>query len=128
MATYTPEQADAFADIKDAGASVTFSRITRGVYNPLTGDNGGTTTTATSVAIARVASRVSDVERVRALDLVNKRTVVLIVAGLALATANFRPLPDDVVAWAGEDFVVRDVSILAPDGVTPILYFVLAAR
>jgi hypothetical protein len=33
-----------------------------------------------------------------------------------------------VVAWAGEDFVVRDVSILAPDGVTPILYFVLAAR
>jgi hypothetical protein len=127
MATYTPEQADAFADIKDAGASVTFSRITRGVYNPLTGDNGGTTTTATSVAIARVQTG-SDVERVRALDLVNKRTVVLIVAGLALATANFRPLPDDVVAWAGEDFVVRDVSILAPDGVTPILYFVLAAR
>ena len=127
MATYTPEQADAFADIKDAGASVTFSRITRGVYNPLTGDNGGTTTTATSVAIARVQTG-SDVERVRALDLVNKRTVVLIVAGLALATANFRPLPDDVVAWAGEDFVVRDVSILSPDGVTPILYFVLAAR
>jgi hypothetical protein len=127
MATYTPEQADAFADIKDAGASVTFSRITRGVYNPLTGDNGGTTTTATSVAIARVQTG-SDVERVRALDLVNKRTIVLIVAGLALATANFRPLPDDVVAWAGEDFVVRDVSILAPDGVTPILYFVLAAR
>jgi hypothetical protein len=127
MATYTPEQADAFADIQDAGASVTFSRITRGVYNPLTGDNGGTTTTATSVAIARVQTG-SDVERVRALDLVNKRTIVLIVAGLALATANFRPLPDDVVAWAGEDFVVRDVSILAPDGVTPILYFVLAAR
>jgi hypothetical protein len=127
MATYTPEQADAFADIQDAGASVTFSRITRGVYNPLTGDNGGTTTTATSVAIARVQTG-SDVERVRALDLVNKRTVVLIVAGLALATANFRPLPDDVVAWSGEDFVVRDVSILAPDGVTPILYFVLAAR
>jgi hypothetical protein len=127
MATYTPEQADAFADIQDAGASVTFSRITRGVYNPLTGDNGGTTTTATSVAIARVQTG-SDVERVRALDLVNKRTIVLIVAGLALATANFRPLPDDVVAWSGEDFVVRDVSILAPDGVTPILYFVLAAR
>ena len=127
MATYTPEQADAFADIRDAGASVTFSRITRGVYNPLTGDNGGTTTTATSVAIARVPTG-SDVERVRALDLVNKRTVVLIVAGLALATATFRPVPDDVVTWSGEDFVVRDVSILAPDGVTPILYFVLAAR
>ena len=127
MATYTPEQADAFADIQDAGASVTFSRITRGVYNPLTGDNGGTTTTATSVAIARVPTG-SDVERVRALDLVNKRTVVLIVAGLALATASFRPIPDDVVTWSGEDFVVRDVSILAPDGVTPILYFVLAAR
>ena len=127
MATYTPEQADAFADIQDAGASVTFSRITRGVYNPLTGDNGGTTTTATSVAIARVPTG-SDVERVRALDLVNKRTVVLIVAGLALATASFRPVPDDVVTWSGEDFVVRDVSILAPDGVTPILYFVLAAR
>ena len=127
MATYTPEQTDAFADIKDAGASVTFSRITRGVYNPLTGDNGGTTTTATSVAIARVPTG-SDVERVRALDLVNKRTVVLIVAGLALATATFRPVPDDVVTWSGEDFVVRDVSILAPDGVTPILYFVLAAR
>ena len=127
MATYTPEQADAFADIQDAGASVTFSRITRGVYNPLTGDNGGTTTTATSVAIARVPTG-SDVERVRALDLVNKRTVVLIVAGLALATATFRPVPDDVVTWSGEDFVVRDVSILAPDGVTPILYFVLAAR
>lgn len=127
MPTYTPEQADAFADIKDAGGSVTFSRITRGVYNPLTGDNGGTTTTATSVAIARVPTG-SDVERVRALDLVNKRTVVLIVAGLALATATFRPVPDDVVSWSGEDFVVRDVSILAPDGVTPILYFVLAAR
>lgn len=125
--SYTADAVGAQNDLASAGSTVTFSRITRGVYNPLTGDNGGTTTTASSVAIARVP-RGADVERVRALDLVNKRTVVLIVAGLALASASFRPLPDDVVTWAGEDFIVRDVSSLAPDGVTPILYFVLAAR
>lgn len=125
--TYTADATGAAADLAAAGSTVTFSRAVRATYDPLTGANVATTTTASSVAIARVP-RGADVERVRALDLVNKRTVVLIVAGLALAAASYRPVPDDVVTWAGEDFVVRDVSPLSPDGVTPILYFVLAAR
>jgi hypothetical protein len=125
--TYAADAVAAAQDITAAGAAVTFTRTVRGGYNPLTGDNTSTVMSASSVAIARVP-RGADVERVRALDLVNKRTVVLLVAGLALASAAYRPLPDDVVTWAGEDFVVRDVSALGPDGALPILYFILAAR
>jgi hypothetical protein len=124
--SYGPDAVGAANDLAQAGASVTFTRTAQ-AYNPTTGANSGTATSASSVAIARVP-RGADVERLRALGLVNQRTIVLVVAGLALGAANFRPQPNDVVTWAGEEYTARDVSVLGPDGATPILYFVIASR
>jgi hypothetical protein len=123
--TYLADAQGAQADIADAGAAVTFTRATKSGYDPVTGASSSTVTTATSVAIAKVP-RGADAERIRGLSLVGKRTVVLLVAGLRLAA--YVPQADDVVTWAGADYVVRDVSPLNVDGVTAILYTVIAAR
>jgi hypothetical protein len=125
LVSYVAKAQSAAAKVTKAGAAVSFTRATKSGYDPVTGANGSTVTTATSVAIAKVP-RGADAERIRGLSLVGKRTVVLLVAGLGLA--SYVPQADDVVTWAGADYVVRDVSPLNVDGVTAILYTVIAAR
>jgi hypothetical protein len=122
--SYAADAQGASADIAAAGAPVVFTRTTR-TYDPVAGESAQTVATASSVAITRIPTG-ADRERMKALELVNLKAVVLIVAGLSLG--SFAPAPLDVVTWAGQAYTVRDVSALGPDGVTPILYFVVAAR
>jgi hypothetical protein len=122
--SYVADANDALADLAAAGATAVFSRTTV-TYDGTTGAATQSVTMATTSGIAKVPSG-ADRERLKQLDLINVQTVVLLVAGVALG--QYQPRPNDLVSWAGESYTVRDVSLLAPDGVTPILYTVYAAR
>jgi len=119
---YAPQARAAEALITRKGAVVTLTRPSS-TYDPATGQHATAEATTTSVAVARKPSG-SDVERYRALSLTPLPTVVLVVAGRALA---FPPTPGDAVAWGGASYTVRDVATLAPDGDDAILYAVGAS-
>jgi hypothetical protein len=81
-------------------------------------------TTAVGHAVAKSPSR-ADSERMRALELIETATVILLVSSVGLA---FAPTPGDTLAWSGAAYTVRDVVTLAPNGAERILYTVYASR
>jgi len=123
MSDYTADVSGAYGDIADAGAAITFWRQTSS-YNGLTGGTTVLTQTATGVAIATRPSG-SDVERLKALDIIPTIASIYLVAAQGLA---FAPAPQDTVTFGGVSSTVRDVSTLNVNGAQPILYRVVAVR
>jgi hypothetical protein len=123
--SYAPAQALASRLIGEKGGPVTFTRSVQSAYDPVTGAGGATVTTASSTAVAKKPGG-ADVERFKQLGTVDQVFRVLLVAAPALG--SFAPKPNDAVAYGGESLTVRDVASLSPDGVSPILYDVVAGR
>lgn len=118
--SYTADIAGAYADIAEAGATVTFSRAaSAALYDPLRGGFAPTADTASSVAISR-PPRGSDAERFAGLDLVSQKVRVLVIAAQGL---SFPPAPGHRCDFGGLTYTVRDVAPLDITGADPILYF-----
>lgn len=91
--------------------AVTFTRVLQTSYDPETDQGVDTTTTITGVAI-RVRG---DAHHYQALGLIESKAPTLY---FVPTTYGETPEPGDVVTWESEEYTVRDVSPLAPDGVT----------
>lgn len=119
MTKYAAEIADAYADLGEAGNTVTVSGEGR-VYDEATGTWSGADVEETSVAIQKRG----DPDRFNALNLVMKDAVTLLIAASPLTNpvkAGAR------ITWMNAWYTVQDVQEVAPDG-TPIVYDVIASR
>jgi hypothetical protein len=117
---YTTDHADALVAVREAGASVTFTR-TNSTYNPAT----DTFDAARRVTVIGHAIRVKgDPERHRALSLTISEAPTLL-----FAPTTYGQTPDVgmSVDFGGVRYVVRDVEPVAPDG-TAILARVTVSR
>jgi len=121
--SYAKEVALAKRLIRGKGTLTTVTRPSTG-YDPVTGASSSSPTISDAYAVAKVP-RGADAERIKALDIVSLKTVLLLIAADGMSVI---PAAQDVVAWAGEDYTIRDVATLAPDGGTDILYDVVASR
>lgn len=120
--SYTDDATGALADLTDAGASVTFTQQTPGVYDAATDTfTGAATTTVTGSAIEVPGN--PDVYA--ALELIKLETRTLLFA--ASIYGNGRPALGMFVTWNGATFTVRSVDAVAPDG-KPIISTIVVAR
>lgn len=118
--TYAADHAGALADIREAGASVTFTRETASAYDPETGVMGGfTSTTVPGYAIEVPANPI----RYRELGLVLATMPTLLFAPNAYGGT---PQAGDTCTWAGATMTVRDVKPLRLDGTTIIADIVVS--
>lgn len=113
--SYAQDHADALADIREAGASVTFTRETPSpAYDPETGVMGGfSSTTIPGYAIEVPADPI----RYRELNLVVGTMPTLL---FAPNTYGATPAPGDTLTWAGQAMAVKHVKPLRLDGTTII--------
>lgn len=118
MTLYAAEHASALADLREAGARVTFSLSTPGTYNEATG--AWSTPTDSSVAGYAIQDG-GDPLAYERLTLIESEAPTLL---FAPDTYGDRPSLGMSVTWAGELHTVRDVKPLSPDG-TPILFWVI---
>lgn len=101
------------------GLSATFTRTTRGAFDPLTGDETITTTTHTALVVVP-----PDDDRSRE----EARTLGWDVR--FYLPAGFEPMPGDLVTLPGRSgafTVIAPVEMMAPDG-EPIAYVVRARK
>lgn len=91
--------------------AVTFTRVTHGTYDPETDTATPTTTTITGTAIRSVG----DPHRYAALGLVESQAPTLF---WVPTTYGDTPEPGDTVVWQSTTYTARDVTVIAPDGVT----------
>ena len=105
-----------------ASNAVTFTRTTPGVMNETDGTFSAPTVTTISGNAVQVRGNPEVYQRL-SLVLSQAPTLFFIPTtyGLLANTASM-VRPGDTVAWVGENFTVRDVECIAPDGV------VVAAR
>ncbi len=90
---------------------ITFTRTVQGSYDPETEVATETTTTIVGPAI-RVRG---DPNRYLALGLVESKAPTLY---FVPTTYGQTPAPGDTVTWESQEYSVKDVLPLAPDGVT----------
>ena len=91
--------------------AVTFTRTLQSSYDPET--DLATLTTSTVVGTAmRVRG---DAHKYRDLGLVESKAPTLF---FVPATYGGTPEPGDTVTWESETYTAKDVSVIAPDGVT----------
>lgn len=110
--TYAAEHVDALADLREAGAAVTFTHPTR-THDAATGTFSASADATVSGYAMRVSPNQAERDRYRALSLTVEKVVTLL-----FAPSTFGALPDvnATVVWGGETLTVRDVGPVAPDG------------
>lgn len=121
MTAYAAEAAGALADIKAAGAAVTFSRRVPGTYDESTGLTSSSTLTSVAGYAMRVRGNPKTLDR---LSLKESEAPTLL---FAPSTSGSVPLPNDSVSWGGVTYIARDVDEVSPDG-TAIIAKVVVAR
>jgi hypothetical protein len=111
--TFVAEHADALADVRANGATVTFTTTTPGTYTAAT-DTFGTAsaTTVTGVAL-QVALRRGDEDAFRATGAVRDRARMLL---FVPTTYGQLPRPKATVTWDSTVYTVSHVNAVAPDG------------
>ena len=118
---YAPEATSALADIKAAGAAVTFTQTVPGTYDPAT----DTWTSPSAVTVAGYAIRVKgNPIRYQALELIQSESPTLL---FAPTTAGSLPAVGSAVTWNSIAYTVRDVEPVAPDG-QPIIARIIVSR
>lgn len=117
--SYAVEHAGALADVTEAGAAVTFSKVSQGSYDPET----DTATPSTSTVAGSAVRVPGDPERYSRLNLVESKAVTLL---FAPTTFGDTPALGATCSWGGETLTVRDVEPLAPDGNTIIATVVVS--
>lgn len=100
---------------------VTFTRVEQ-AYDPTTGTMIAAPVTITGAAMQKRARSLLDLQKYRDLGLVAGAAPLLIFTPTTYGEA---PAPGDKVTWAGAVYTVRDVDVLAPDGVTILAYVVI---
>ncbi len=115
---YTTEHASALADIRAAGASVTFT-LAVATYNEATDTQTTTNSTVTGAAI-QVKGDPNQYER---LKLTEYSPATLL---FAPDTYGSKPALGSTVPWAGSTQTVKSVDPLSPDGSTIIARVVIA--
>lgn len=123
MADYTPDAQAALQLIAEAGASFPVKR-TGGTFNPATGEATGTTGelvgTVTAVLLPRWKGGTYEGMDAALKDaIVSGRAKTMLAAA---ADAIFPPEPGDLVTIGALVWRVVGVTVLNPDGNTPILY------
>lgn len=119
--SYADDATGARNDLADAGASVTFTQQTPGVYNEAT----DTFTGAATVTVAGSAMEIAgDPDTYAALELVQSEAPTLL---FSASTYGALPGLGASVTWGGAAYTVRSVDALAPDGVA-ILATIVVAR
>lgn len=119
--SYTDDATGALADLTDAGASVTFTQQTPGVYDAAT----DTFTGAATVTVAGSAVEIpGDPDTYAALEL-----VLLQARTLLFSASTYAALPalGASVTWGSAVFTVRSVDSVAPDG-NAIISTIVVAR
>ena len=119
--SYADDATGARNDLADAGASVTFTQQTPGVYDEAT----DTFTGAATVTVAGSAVEVGgDPNVYAALELVQSEAPTLLFSS---STYGALPALGASVTWGGAVYTVRSVDAVAPDGVA-ILATIVVAR
>jgi len=119
VADYTADHASALADLRDAGAAVTFSRVTN-EHDEATGLLTPTTTTIAGYAI-RDTGRPDRYER---LGLVPSTNPTLL---FAASTFGDEAALGDTVTWDSATMTVKDVEPVGPAGTAIIAFIVVGA-
>ena len=121
MTLYAADAADALTDLTEAGAAVTFAKVTPGVYDPTT----DTWTDAVDASVSGFATQLAaDLAVYQALGLVLGQTESLL---FAPTVPGATPVLGATVTWAGISYTVRSVSTMSPDGFT-VLATVIVSR
>jgi hypothetical protein len=119
--SYADDATGARNDLADAGASVTFTQATPGVYDETT----DTFTGGATVTVAGSAVEVGgDPNVYAALELVQSEAPTLLFSS---STYGALPALGASVTWGGAVYTVRSVDTVAPDGVA-ILATIVVAR
>ena len=119
--TYVAEGAGAYADLLAAGAAVSFTHLTAGTENPLTGVFTAPTSSVVTGAAVQVKGKGLLYQQ---LQLIESESPTLLFSG---QTFGGLPKLGDTVVWNGLTYTVRDVNEIAPDG-NAILARVVIAR
>lgn len=121
MSVYTQDHAGALADVKAAGAAVTFTLENPGTLDEAT----GLYTSASSTTVSGYAVRDrGNPKTYESLSLKQSEAPTLF---FTPSTFGSLPLPGYTVVWGSVTYTVRDVEPLAPDG-TAIGAYVVVAR
>ena len=119
--SYADDATGARNDLADAGASVTFTQHTPGVYDEATDTfTGATTVTVTGSAIEIAGAP----DLYAALELIEREAPTLL---FSASTYGELPALGASVTWGGAVYTVRSIDPLAPDGVA-ILATIVVAR
>ncbi|MBA3890494.1 MAG: hypothetical protein H0X64_08180 [Gemmatimonadaceae bacterium] len=122
--TYAAEHADALAELRAAGAPVTFTSWTPGVYDPSTATRSARVPiTVTGYALRVKPSSQLDRAKYQALELITSEAVTLL-----FAPDEYGRLPElgATADFAGVRYTVRDREPIAPDGVAIMARIVVA--
>lgn len=119
--TYAPDHAGALADVKAAGAAVTFTFRNPGTYDEATGLFTSAGTSSVAGYAVRVRGNPKTYDR---LSLKQSEAPTLL---FTPNTYGALPQMDHVVTWNSIVYTVRDVEPVAPDG-SAILAKIVVAR
>lgn len=118
--SYSGDHASALADVRDAGAAVSFTRKTGATYDAENDQFvGGSADTISGHAVEIPG----DPKRYERLGLVQRKNVTLLFAPTAYGEV---PDPGYHVTWGSVGYAVKDVTTVAPDG-TAILATVVCS-
>lgn len=110
MTSYAADHASALADIKDAGAAITFTKRSAGTHDPIT--DTFSAPSLSSVAGHAIRTK-GDAKRYESLKLTPTDAITLL---FAPTTYGQRPALGATATWEGAPVVVRDTDPVAPDG------------
>lgn len=120
MVDYTSIHANALSAVQGAGASVTFSLTTPGTYDSATDTWSSPSTLTVTGSAVQIAGDPDTYDR---LKLIRSIAPSLF---FTPDTLGDLPAPGYKAAWASDNYVVRDVQPLAPNGTAVAATVVIA--
>jgi hypothetical protein len=123
VSQYDAVASRALALIARKGAAIAFLVVTAGTPDPTTGLPPTSTTTTVMGSAVEIPGDAADREQYIALGLIQLNPVTLYVAGSGLAAT---PAPGMRAIWAGKDYTIKLATRVAIDGVSVILWQLVA--
>ena len=120
MSQYTADHAGALADIREAGAAVTFTTSSPGTYDAATDAFTTPVTSSVTGAAVQISGKPF---KYQALGLIASHAPTLL---FAPTTYGQLPALGASVTWGSATYTVRDVESVALDGTAIIAYVVVA--
>jgi hypothetical protein len=108
---YVAKHAKALQKLRDDGAPVAFSKMTPGVYDPLTNEE---TDPVANVVAGRAVEIPGDLEEYREFELIPSQTKTLLFVPTEMGAT---PEIDSTVFWANELWTVKQHLPIQPTGI-----------